>query len=204
MSYKHFGSFSPITSPCPQLRRECAVTTPCPCGFRTDPRRSCQCTTAQIDKYIGKISGPLLDRIDIHIEVPAVPFKELASRHAGTSSSDMRQYVVVARERQHARLAGTQAHTNAQMSPRQIREHCQLDKHCLSLLKTSVNEMGLSARATTRSSASPAPSPTWKAPNPCGTNISRKPSTTACWTASSTAKSTHPGRPRPRNRSQRS
>jgi magnesium chelatase family protein len=124
-----------------------AALNPCPCGFRTDPRRTCQCTSAQIEKYMGKISGPLLDRIDIHIEVPAVPFKELASRRAGTSSAEMRQQVVVARERQYARFAGSQTRTNSQMSPRLIRQHCQLDKECLDLLKTAVNEMGLSARA---------------------------------------------------------
>ena len=124
-----------------------AALNPCPCGFRTDPRRDCQCTTTQIEKYIGKISGPLLDRIDIHIEVPAVPFKELASRRSGTSSEDIRRNVVAARQRQQARFQGTGIRTNAHMSPRQIREYCQLDGECLDLLKAGVQEMGLSARA---------------------------------------------------------
>ncbi len=124
-----------------------AALNPCPCGFRTDPRRDCHCTTQQIEKYVGKISGPLLDRIDIHIEVPAVPFKELASHQPGTSSGEMREHVVRARQRQIARFVGTRSRTNAHMTSRQIREFCQLDQECLELLKSSVHEMGLSARA---------------------------------------------------------
>ncbi len=124
-----------------------AALNPCPCGFRTDPRRDCHCTTQQIEKYVGKISGPLLDRIDIHIEVPAVPFKELASHQPGTSSEEMRQHVVRARTRQSVRFLGTKSRTNAHMTPRQIREVCKLDQSCLELLKASVHEMGLSARA---------------------------------------------------------
>ncbi len=124
-----------------------AALNPCPCGFRTDPRRDCHCTGPQIEKYIGKISGPLLDRIDIHIEVPAVPFKELASQQRGTSSEEMRQSVVIARERQQQRFQGSRTRTNAHMATRQIREYCKLDSDCLALLKSSVQEMGLSARA---------------------------------------------------------
>ncbi len=124
-----------------------AALNPCPCGFRTDPRRECHCNTAQIEKYIGKISGPLLDRIDIHIEVPAVPFKELASQQAGTSSSDMRSQVVQARRRQQQRFSGTASRSNAHMTSRQIRQYCRLNEPCLGLLKSSVNELGLSARA---------------------------------------------------------
>ncbi|NLX53768.1 MAG: YifB family Mg chelatase-like AAA ATPase [Planctomycetaceae bacterium] len=124
-----------------------AALNPCPCGFRTDPRRECHCTPPQIEKYIGKISGPLLDRIDIHIEVPAVPFKELSSQQAGTSSDEMREQVVRARERQQARFSGTRSRSNAHMAPRQIRQYCRLNDECLGLLKSSVNELGLSARA---------------------------------------------------------
>ena len=124
-----------------------AALNPCPCGFRTDPRRGCHCTPTQIEKYIGKISGPLVDRIDIHIEVPAVPFKELSSQHGGTSSSEMREQVVRARNRQHARFAGTSSRTNAHMAPRQIRQFCRLDAPGLEQLKISVHELGLSARA---------------------------------------------------------
>jgi len=124
-----------------------AALNPCPCGFRTDPRRDCNCPPALVEKYLGKISGPLLDRIDLHIEVPAVPFKELASSQNGTSSEQMRQDVLRARERQQARFRGTRTRTNAQMTSRQIREICRLDSECVALLKSSVQELGLSARA---------------------------------------------------------
>ncbi len=124
-----------------------AALNPCPCGFRTDPRRDCHCTGPQIEKYMGKISGPLLDRIDVHIEVPAVPFKELASQRTGTTSKEMRQHVVAARARQRQRFQETRTRTNAHMTPRQIREYCKLNLESQALLKSSVQEMGLSARA---------------------------------------------------------
>jgi magnesium chelatase family protein len=124
-----------------------AALNPCPCGFRTDPRRDCHCNTVQIEKYMSKISGPLLDRIDIHIEVPAVPFKELASPQTGTSSAAMREQVVQARQCQQTRFCGTSSRSNAHMAPRQIRQYCRLNEECLALLKSSVQELGLSARA---------------------------------------------------------
>jgi magnesium chelatase family protein len=124
-----------------------AALNPCPCGYRSDPRRDCHCTVPQIERYMAKISGPLLDRIDIHIEVPSVPFKELSANLLGTSSEEMRQQVSQARERQEARFARSPTRYNAKMSSRQIRDICHLDAQCLDLLKASVNEMGLSARA---------------------------------------------------------
>ena len=124
-----------------------AALNPCPCGFRNDPRRECHCSVPQIERYMSKISGPLLDRIDIHIEVPAVPFKELSSSNAGTSSEEMREEVIAVRLQQRRRFAGSACRYNAQMSSRQIRQHCQLDDACMELLRSSVNEMGLSARA---------------------------------------------------------
>ena len=124
-----------------------AALNPCPCGYRNDPRRACNCTPPQIERYMGKISGPLLDRIDIHVEVPAAEFKELASKKLGTSSAQIRELVVAARKYQMERFAGTGILYNAQMSSRQIREFCPLDAECMNLLKISVNEMGLSARA---------------------------------------------------------
>ncbi len=96
---------------------------------------------------MSKISGPLLDRIDIHIEVPAVPFKELASPQTGTSSVAMREQVVRARQCQQTRFCGTSSRSNAHMAPRQIRQYCRLNEECLALLKSSVQELGLSARA---------------------------------------------------------
>lgn len=124
-----------------------AALNPCPCGYRGDPRRSCQCTPPQIEKYLQKISGPLLDRIDIHIEVPAVPFQELSSSVTGTSSQEMRAQVSAARRLQAQRFDGLATRYNAQMTSRQIRRFCPLDKVCAQLLNDSVNELGLSARA---------------------------------------------------------
>lgn len=124
-----------------------AALNPCPCGYRNDPRRDCHCTILQIERYMAKISGPLLDRIDIHIEVPAVPFKELSDDRAGTSSATMREQVVQARAIQDQRFHGSKTRLNAQMSTRQIRKFCKLDEECMNLLRVSVEELGLSARA---------------------------------------------------------
>ena len=124
-----------------------AALNPCPCGYRNDPRRDCHCTIPQIERYMAKVSGPLLDRIDIHIEVPAVPFKELAEGSPGTASRTMREAVVAARQIQSQRFAGTHARSNAKMKSQQIRRFCPLDETCSDLLKSSVNELGLSARA---------------------------------------------------------
>ena len=123
-----------------------AALNPCPCGFRTDPRRSCSCSQPQIERYMQRISGPLLDRIDIHIEVPAVPFQELSSSRQGTSSVEMRASVENALAAQQKRFEGRHLY-NAQMSSRELREHCPLDKSGLNLLRDSCNELGLSARA---------------------------------------------------------
>jgi magnesium chelatase family protein len=120
---------------------------PCPCGYRNDPRRECHCTVPQIERYMGKISGPLLDRIDIHIEVPAVAYKELSSGVAGSSSGQMREQVKLARTAQRKRFNGSVTRQNAHMSHRQIREHCKLDDAGASLLQSTMTEMGLSARA---------------------------------------------------------
>jgi magnesium chelatase family protein len=96
---------------------------------------------------MAKISGPLLDRIDLHIEVPAVPFKELNASQAGTSSAMMREQVLAARALQSTRFANSAARTNAHMNSRQIRAHCQLDDAGTNLLRSSIQESGLSARA---------------------------------------------------------
>ena len=94
-----------------------------------------------------RISGPLLDRIDIHIEVPAVPFQELSSRETGTSTKEMCDAVLGARTVQEQRFIGSKILYNAQMTTKQLREHCQLDSMCGNLLRDSCNELGLSARA---------------------------------------------------------
>lgn len=101
----------------------------------------------QIERYMSKISGPLLDRIDIQLEVAAVPFKELSTGPRGTDSATMRQHVETARARQAARFAGAPKQTNGQMSSRQVRQVCQLDAASRDMLESSVNELGLSARA---------------------------------------------------------
>lgn len=124
-----------------------AALNPCPCGYRNDPRRSCHCSMPQIERYMAKISGPLMDRIDIHIEVPSVDFKELSSKQSGTPSSEMRESVVQARELQLSRFTNSRINCNAQMNSRQVREFCELDKTGQILLRDSVNDMGLSARA---------------------------------------------------------
>jgi magnesium chelatase family protein len=124
-----------------------AALNPCPCGFRTDPRRTCNCTSTQIERYMGKISGPLLDRLDIHVEVPAAEYKELSSTTPGTSSAVIREQVLRAREHQRRRFSGMRILYNSQMSSKQLREFCRLDKDSMNLMKNNVNEMGLSARA---------------------------------------------------------
>ena len=124
-----------------------ASLNPCPCGYRNDPRRDCHCSVPQIERYMSKISGPLLDRIDLQIEVPAVPFHELSSKEEGTNSQTMQEQVSTARSRQADRFANSTSRTNAQMSSRELRTFCQLDKPCHKLLEQSVDRLGLSARA---------------------------------------------------------
>jgi magnesium chelatase family protein len=101
----------------------------------------------QIERYMAKISGPLLDRIDLHLEVPAVAFRELSAGTPGTSSEQMREQVVAARIRQRERFAGGKTRSNAHMSHRQIRATCVLDRAGMNILKASMTELGLSARA---------------------------------------------------------
>ncbi len=125
-----------------------AAANPCPCGYRSDPRRSCNCTPPQVERYMSKISGPLMDRIDIHIEVPSVPFEELSSSTAtGATSQSMREDVERARIAQSQRFKQGTTRYNAQMSSREVRKFCVLSTACTKLLRHSVEEMGLSARA---------------------------------------------------------
>ncbi|OUW85533.1 MAG: magnesium chelatase [Saprospirales bacterium TMED214] len=125
-----------------------AAANPCPCGYRSDPRRSCNCTPPQVEKYMSKISGPLLDRIDIHLDVPAVPFDELSERvNKGTTSNTMRSDVINARDLQSKRFQNTPKRYNAQMTSRQVRTYCPIDRKCTQMLRHCVEELGLSARA---------------------------------------------------------
>ena len=124
-----------------------AALNPCPCGYRGDPRRQCQCALPQVERYMGKISGPLVDRIDIHLEVPAVPFRELSASRPGTSSAQMREAVLAARLRQARRFDGRGTRSNARMNSREVREFCRLDPPAAELLRAAVADLGLSARA---------------------------------------------------------
>lgn len=124
-----------------------ASLNPCPCGYRNDPRRECHCSVVQVERYMRKISGPLLDRIDLHIEVPTVEYQELRSATPGTSSSTMREQVDNARGRQRERFTGGGTRTNSQMSSRDVHRCCGLDDSGSRLLEESVRHLGLSARA---------------------------------------------------------
>ncbi len=119
----------------------------CPCGYRGDPKRHCKCLPLQVERYVSRISGPMLDRIDIHIEVPPVPFRELSNQQEGTNSAMMREQVVQARHVQQSRFRGEANGVNGRMTPRQIRRFCKLDPDAETLLKSAMEEMGLSARA---------------------------------------------------------
>jgi len=127
-----------------------AAMNPCPCGFLGDGKRPCKCNPLVIERYLGRISGPLLDRIDLHIEVPSVPFQELAAVADGTSSANMRDQVNRARQMQRDRFGPTSARLNGRMTSRQLRRHCALDDEGKNLLKSAMEDLGLSARAHDR------------------------------------------------------
>ncbi|MBN2211403.1 MAG: YifB family Mg chelatase-like AAA ATPase [Sedimentisphaerales bacterium] len=124
-----------------------AAMNPCPCGYLTDPKRKCKCTPNQVEKYLSRISGPLVDRIDIHVEVPAVPYRDLSSKRDGTDSATMRKQVLHARARQTQRFSGNGCLTNSRMTSKQLRTYCELDEAGEQILKQAVYELGLSARA---------------------------------------------------------
>jgi magnesium chelatase family protein len=130
-----------------------ASMNPCPCGYFGSSQRECQCSPIQIQRYVSKISGPLLDRIDIHIDVPAVNFKELRGKSdapAAEASETIRARVIKAREIQLDRLAGEKVFSNSAMSPTQIRKFCALDNESENLLERAMLKQGLSARAHDR------------------------------------------------------
>ncbi|MDX2034852.1 MAG: YifB family Mg chelatase-like AAA ATPase [Blastocatellia bacterium] len=127
-----------------------AAMNPCPCGYFNDPTRTCKCTPPQVERYISKISGPLLDRIDIHIDVPAVKVAELAGVDAAEGSAEIRARVARARAIQHERFAGEPVYANAQMTPRLIRKFCPLAPGPQALLERAIHRYGLSARAYDR------------------------------------------------------
>ena len=127
-----------------------AAMNACPCGFFNDPTRDCHCTPGVIQRYVSKISGPLLDRIDIHIDVPAVKYRELRSEQSAESSEAIRGRVEHARATQLERFRDDGIYANAQMSTRLIRRHCPIDEASEKLLEAAITRMGLSARAHDR------------------------------------------------------
>ncbi len=127
-----------------------AALNPCPCGYYTDPRHRCSCKPEQIQRYMSRISGPLMDRIDIHVEVPALSYDELAQKTPGLDSTTMRAQVAGARSTQLERYRGEKLFCNAHMESRHVRTHCALDEKSEGLLKTAIERLGLSARAYDR------------------------------------------------------
>jgi magnesium chelatase family protein len=128
-----------------------AAMNPCPCGFYGDVKRQCRCSVKQIENYRQRISGPLLDRIDIHVEVPLVDFKDLTSDVAiGESSETIRQRVSTARSIQVERFKADKLTTNSAMGARQVRDHCKLDAEGKGYLEHAMAEMNFSARAHDR------------------------------------------------------
>ncbi len=128
-----------------------ASMNPCPCGFYNHPERECTCSPQTVQRYLGKISGPLLDRIDLHVEVTPVAFGELSSGSRSEPSAAVRERVVAARERQAARFSGTAGlYANAQMSSKALKEVCQISSVGMNLLKTAMERLNLSARAYDR------------------------------------------------------
>jgi magnesium chelatase family protein len=128
-----------------------AAMNPCPCGYFGDRDHECNCSTSEIQRYMSRISGPLMDRIDIHITVPSVKFKELSSETSGQTSRDIRQSVNRARDLQHERFKNEpNIFCNAHMDSRDIRKHCRIGEKSQALLATAISQQGLSARAYDR------------------------------------------------------
>ncbi len=128
-----------------------AAMNPCPCGYATDPTHECSCTPPIIQRYLSKISGPLLDRIDIHVEVPAVKYQELSGRVKGETSVKIRERIIVARDIQLKRFTGRKnIFCNARMTAKDIRAYCKIDSQGEELLKIAITRLGLSARAYDR------------------------------------------------------
>jgi magnesium chelatase family protein len=127
-----------------------AAMNPCPCGYATDAGQRCCCTSSQIQRYRSKISGPLMDRIDMHVDVPAVSYQELAALPASGESSVIRQRVIQARQLQSVRFQRDGIYCNAQMGNRHIRTHCILSSETNAMLQAAAEKFGLSVRAIFR------------------------------------------------------
>ncbi len=127
-----------------------AAMNPCPCGYFGSIKRECHCSYTQIQRYRTKISGPLMDRIDIHMDVPAVEYKELSAREHGKTSGEILENLKKAREIQKDRFKNLKIHNNANMTGRHIRKYCEIDRESDSLLETAMEKLGFSARAHSR------------------------------------------------------
>jgi magnesium chelatase family protein len=124
-----------------------AAMNPCPCGYFGDPTRECTCPMSMVSRYQKRLSGPLLDRIDIHIDVPRVDYEKLTDSRLGEPSEKMRQRVEKARRAQRARFADGKLSCNADMGPAEVREYCQVDDAGRSLLRAAMEQLQMSARA---------------------------------------------------------
>ena len=124
-----------------------AAQNPCPCGYYGDPTHACSCSNAMVTRYQKRISGPMIDRIDLHIEVPRVEFEKLTSERKGEPSADIRQRVQTARQQQIERFVNTDLYCNAEMGSSEVRQYCTLDETCKRLMQSAMAQMGLSARA---------------------------------------------------------
>ena len=138
-----------VTYPCSFMF--VASMNPCPCGYYGDPTHHCVCTPGQIQRYLSKISGPLLDRIDIQCEISALPFSDLSKAEPGEPSAKIRERVIAARAIQTERFKGVKGlHCNAQMSERMIHQYAEPDEAGLAMLRTAMERLHLSARAYSR------------------------------------------------------
>ncbi|MEK7189752.1 MAG: ATP-binding protein, partial [Patescibacteria group bacterium] len=124
-----------------------ASQNPCPCGYASDPDKPCICSPMQVSQYKKKVSGPLLDRIDLHVEVPRLKFQKLTEESEAESSARIRERVESARAKQRARFKGLSIQTNAEMGSKEIKKFCQVSDETMDLLRAAVTQMHLSARA---------------------------------------------------------
>ena len=127
-----------------------AAMNPCPCGFYTDPKHECTCSPQQIQRYRSKVSGPLLDRIDIHVDVPSLKYREISNETPSESSKEIKGRVDKARNIQEKRFKTKKVYCNSQMTVRHIKKHCELDEACKNLMEMALDKLGLSARAYSR------------------------------------------------------
>jgi magnesium chelatase family protein len=128
-----------------------AAMNPCPCGYFADLKRECRCGPVQVQRYRQRISGPLLDRIDLHIEVPAVEYRDVASERIEETSAAIRDRIVQGRQRQQERFRNEgKVNCNARLSTRQLKQHCKLGQDSQDLIRVAMSELNLSARAYDR------------------------------------------------------